>query len=168
MAMMPRPTAPIAGPGGVPTREWLDYLRELAGAGDVPGINRAIAELQRQVAALEQSGASGEVLGMGAIQSIGSLADGLVRLDLRELDNAGGGELLKILRDSYGRVAGTSAATTDDLAEGAANLYYTDQRVDDRIAAAGGTSGGEVIVADGISPPVMLTDEAETDFLHQG
>jgi len=110
MAMMPRPTAPIAGPGGLPTREWLDYLRDLAGAGDLSGINRAIAELQRQVAALEQSGASGEVLGMGAIQSIGSLADGLVRLDLRELEDAGGGELLKIVRDAYGRVAGTSSA----------------------------------------------------------
>lgn len=110
MAMMPRPTAPIAGPGGLPTREWLDYLRDLAGAGDLSGITRAIAELERQVAKLQQSGAAGEVLGIGAIQNIGSLADGLVRLDLRALPDAGGGELVNILRDGYGRVAGTSSA----------------------------------------------------------
>lgn len=32
----------------------------------------------------------------------------------------------------------------------------------------GGTASGEILVADGVSaPPVMLTDEAETDFLYQ-
>ena len=56
------------------------------------------------------------------------LADGLVRLDLRQIDDTGGGELLKILRDSYGRVAGTESATTDDLAEGGDSLYFTDER----------------------------------------
>jgi len=29
-------------------------------------------------------------------------------------------------------------------------------------------AGGEILVADGISPPVMLTDDGETDFLYQG
>lgn len=137
MAMMPRPTAPIAGPGGLPTREWLDYLRSLAGAGDLSGIERAIAELERQVTELQQSGSAGEVLGIGAVQNIGSLADGLVRLNLRELEDAGGGELLKILRDGYGRVAGTSAATTDDLPEGVINRYSGRVDVSDPTFASG-------------------------------
>lgn len=88
-------------------------------------------------------------------------------LSLAELPDAGGGALKKILRDDYGRIAGTSDPTTTDLPEGS-NLYYTDARVDARIAAAGGIQVGEVLVADGISPPEMLTDEAETDFLYQG
>lgn len=29
-------------------------------------------------------------------------------------------------------------------------------------------AGGEILVADGSSPPVMLTDDGETDFLYQG
>lgn len=149
MALMPRPTAPIAGPGGVPTREWLDYLRELAGAGDLSGINQAIAELRRQVAALEQSGASGEVLGMGAIQSIGSLADGLVRLDLRELEDAGGGELVKIARDSYGRVAGTSSAEAPQDGK-----QYA--RKDGDWEEVHGGGGGVLPMVNGETPPVLM------------
>lgn len=29
-------------------------------------------------------------------------------------------------------------------------------------------TGGEILVADGVSPPVMLTDDGESDFLYQG
>lgn len=84
---------------------------------------------------------------------------------LDEVPDAGGGTLQKTDVDGYGRVVGTSAATTDDLPEGS-NLYFTDARA---IAAVGGAGGGgEILVADGISPPVMLTNEAETDFLYQG
>lgn len=93
--------------------------------------------------------------------------DGVVTLGLANLPDAGGGALKKIMRDSFGRVAGTSDPTTTDLPEGS-NLYYTNARVDARIAAAGGLQIGEILVADGVSPPVMLTDEAETDFLYQG
>ncbi len=56
-------------------------------------------------------------------------------IGLAELANAGGGTLQKTLRDDYGRLAGTSAATTSDLAEGG-NLYFTDERADARAAAA--------------------------------
>lgn len=31
-----------------------------------------------------------------------------------------------------------------------------------------GLSGGEILVADGISPPSMLSDDPETDFIYQG
>lgn len=53
---------------------------------------------------------------------------GVVTVALAELADAGGGALLKFARDEYGRVAGTSAATTDDLTEGVTNLYFTDAR----------------------------------------
>ncbi|WP_313319529.1 tail fiber domain-containing protein [Stenotrophomonas sp.] len=54
---------------------------------------------------------------------------------LAELTDSGGGTLQKTLRDDYGRLAGTSEATTSDLAEGG-NLYYTNARADARAAVA--------------------------------
>ncbi|QWF19310.1 hypothetical protein [Lysobacter capsici] len=53
---------------------------------------------------------------------------GVTEIALAELADAGGGALLKVSRDDFGRVAGTSAATTDDLDEGVTNLYFTDAR----------------------------------------
>lgn len=47
---------------------------------------------------------------------------------LAELPDTGGGTLQKTSRDGYGRLTGTSDATTDDLDEGAAHLWYTDAR----------------------------------------
>jgi len=49
-------------------------------------------------------------------------------IGLADLPDAGGGALLKIVRDAKGRVSGTSDPTTDDLPEGAVNLYFTDER----------------------------------------
>ena len=56
-------------------------------------------------------------------------------IGLAELADAGGGALQKTLRDDYGRLAGTSVATTSDLSEGG-NLYFTDARADARASAA--------------------------------
>lgn len=54
-------------------------------------------------------------------------------LDLADLADSGTGTaLVKITRDAKGRISGTSAATTTDLAEGT-NLYFTDTRADARI-----------------------------------
>lgn len=57
-------------------------------------------------------------------------------IGLADVPDAGGGTLQKTLRDEFGRLAGTSAATTDDLDEGAGNLYFTDSRADARAAVA--------------------------------
>lgn len=51
-------------------------------------------------------------------------------------DSGVGAALVKITRDQYGRVEGTEAATTDDLTEGATNLYHTPERVRDVMGAA--------------------------------
>lgn len=62
-------------------------------------------------------------------------ATGVTDVALAGIDDTGvGAALVKITRDAYGRVAGTEAATTDDLPEGT-RLYYTQARADARVAA---------------------------------
>lgn len=58
----------------------------------------------------------------------GDASAGLPTIDLATVADAGGGALLRFVRDAWGRLSGTSAATTSDLAEGA-NLYFTAARV---------------------------------------
>lgn len=79
----------------------------------------------------QRSIAQGE--GIAVTNGDGVVGDPTVAL--AELANAGGGTLQKTARDGYGRLAGTSAATTTDLSEGV-NLYYTDARADARAAVA--------------------------------
>lgn len=63
-------------------------------------------------------------------------------LDLADLADSGTGTaLVKITRDSKGRISGTSAATTTDLTEGS-NLYFTDARADARITVQKGAANG--------------------------
>lgn len=69
-------------------------------------------------------------------------ADGVVTLGLADVPDGGGGTLQKTAFDAKGRKSGTSVATTDDLDEGTGNLYYTDVRVDARIAAQKGVANG--------------------------
>ncbi len=73
--------------------------------------------------------------GEGIAVTNGDGVDGNPTVALAELTNAGGGVLQKTARDGYGRMAGTSTATTDDLTEGG-NLYFTDGRADARAALA--------------------------------
>ncbi|GEM_PF-1118310 len=63
-------------------------------------------------------------------------------VSLEDLPDSGvGAALVKITRDAQGRIPGTQAASTTDLAEGA-NLYYTDARADARIALQKGQPNG--------------------------
>ncbi|MEQ7993849.1 hypothetical protein ABQW53_23300, partial [Xanthomonas hortorum pv. hederae] len=67
---------------------------------------------------------------------------GVTTLGLADLADSGAGAALrKITRDAKGRLSGTSAATTSDLAEGA-NLYHTTARVDARITLQKGQPNG--------------------------
>lgn len=91
--------------------------------------------------------------------------------------------------------AGFTDSTTSNLPEGT-NLYFSIERAQDAAASmlvdglhtgisftyddangrvnatvtggGGGGGAGEILVADGVSPPVMLTNESETDFLYAG
>lgn len=69
----------------------------------------------------------------------GDAVAGLPTISLADIDDAGGGTLRKFARDGKGRVSGTSAATTDDLTEGAANLYFTDVRAVEALDAVLGS-----------------------------
>lgn len=53
---------------------------------------------------------------------------GVTEIALATIPDGGAGTLQKTARDAYGRMTDTSAATTDDLAEGVTNLYFTDAR----------------------------------------
>lgn len=137
MASIPRPTAPIADMVGgriLVNREWFDYFRLRAESGDLAEINEELAELRKQIDDIDTS-SSGSIEGTQNIRVSGQLSDGVVVIDLEALEDTGGGTLQKTLRDDYGRLAGTSDATTTDLAEGN-NLYYTHERADARAAAA--------------------------------
>lgn len=76
----------------------------------------------------------------------GDASSGLPTLDLATVADAGGGALLRFVRDAWGRLSGTSAATTSDLAEGT-NLYFTAARVLATILAGLSTATNAVITA---------------------
>lgn len=134
-------------------KNWYQYLQSLG--DNIP----TSAEMEAQAAAAVAAVPATEVIirSTATTDVQGNQADGYF-VGLRALTDSGVGDaLVKITRDAYGRVAGTEAATTDALPEGKTNLYHTDAR------------RSEVLVADGMSaPPVMLTNEAEDDFIHQG
>lgn len=112
MASIPRPTAPIADMVGgriLVNREWFDYFRLRAESGDLTAINKELADLRKQIDDIDTTTA-GSIKGTQNIRVTGQLSDGLVQIDLAELPDQGGGELLNILRDSFGRVVGTSSA----------------------------------------------------------
>lgn len=56
-------------------------------------------------------------------------AGNAISADLTDVTPAGGGTLQKLAFDTKGRLSQSAAATTDDLAEGATALYFTDPRV---------------------------------------
>lgn len=76
----------------------------------------------------------------------GDASAGLPTLDLATVADAGGGALLRFVRDAWGRISGTSAATTADLTEGS-NLYFTAARVLATVLAGLSTATNAVITA---------------------
>lgn len=84
--LMPKPTEPIAGPGGLITRSWRDYLRRFAAATSLAEIWAAIDEIRAQLA---DSGAGSflasttQVLGRNSVQTTGMLAEGVVLVQLQ-------------------------------------------------------------------------------------
>lgn len=119
MASIPRPTAPIADMVGgriLVNREWFDYFRLRAESGDLTAINEELAALRKLI---EDAAAPAEasILGTANIRVSGQLSDGTVVIDLAELPDLGGGELLNIMRDEFGRITGSSRAALADLAD---------------------------------------------------
>lgn len=121
------------------------------------------------------------------IQGVGIAITNGNTIALRTLSDSGTGTFKLIDRDSYGRISGSADGDSDDVPEGATNLYFTAERVDDRVAAllvagdnvtldyddtantltVSATGGGssEILVT-GAAGPVALTTEDETDWLY--
>lgn len=132
-------------------------------AGDYPvTIWRRVMEVPANVKALaSQTGAGLYAIteaGSSATRTIeptagettvanGSGVAGNPKVGLADLPDTGGAALLKITRDGKGRVSGTSAATTDDLPEGAGNLYHTAARVRAAVLTGLSTATNAVITA---------------------
>lgn len=115
-------------------------------AAAISTIATALGSPDGSVDTIPEQSAAGFVIvsPSGTLSVIGTPASGSVAVALQRLEDSGVGDgLYKITRDGFGRVAGTEAATTDDLAEGS-NLYFTDERAQDAVAAmiAAGTHTG--------------------------
>lgn len=63
-------------------------------------------------------------------------ADGVTSFGLADLADSGAGTFKLITRDVKGRLSGTVNGDSDDVSEGSTNLYYTDERARDAMAAA--------------------------------
>lgn len=66
---------------------------------------------------------------------------GVTTFGLADVPDGGAGTLQKTAFDAKGRKTDTSAATTDDLAEGVTNLYFTDERAQDAVVRQTITNG---------------------------
>ncbi|PZS88133.1 hypothetical protein [Stenotrophomonas maltophilia] len=83
----------------------------------------------------------------------GTAAAGLPTISLSNLPDSGvGSALVKITRDANGRVAGTQAATTDDLPAGAGNKYFPEAPNDGNTYGRK-SLGWTVIPPGGFAPP---------------
>lgn len=124
---LPKVTEPIAGqwPVSVAWRGWLETLDRR-----VASISTTTPETPAQYVPELRAG--------DGLTLWNNLAPGNVAIMQLALlaDSGVGAGLVKITRDQYGRVEGTQAATTDDLTEGATNLYHTPERVRDVVGTA--------------------------------
>lgn len=111
-------------------------------SGD-PSLWELIVNVPANVTALQNAAGTGLFVvtgaGTGALRSIagtagqidvanGDAVAGPPTLSLADVADSGTGTLQKTAFDAKGRKTGTAAATTDDLAEGTANLYHTPER----------------------------------------
>lgn len=146
--MIPKPGHPIVE-GKQIDRYWYEALRRMADSslstGDVQGIvNEAISGI---------TSTQTIVYGSASVLVTGDASNGY-GVSLRPLNDSGTGTAIyKFTRDSFGRISGTESATTDDLPEGSSNLYYTDARVDARIALSGGVT---LPIVNGETPPQLM------------
>jgi len=96
-----------------------------------------------------------------------------IRADLTNVTVGSGGILKKYAFDAKGRLSAQSTATTDDLAEGVSNLYFTNQRVASALSAGPGITlntdmtTGVTTVADSSLILANLTDQALDNLTDQ-
>lgn len=88
---MPKPTEPVSDRTGLMTKTWRDFLSQLSGASSLAEVWDAINEIRQQ---LVDQGAgsflpsSTQIVGINSVQTFGTLADGMVRVQLQGDDPA--------------------------------------------------------------------------------
>lgn len=146
--MIPKQGHPIVD-GKLIDKYWYNALQELAASTLTEA---RVVELVQQNAPVAQA-ESVTITPTVGIDVAGNATDGYY-IGLRRLIDSGTGDAIyKFTRDDFGRVSGTESATTDDLPEGSSNLYYTDARVDARIALSGGVT---LPMVNGETPPQLM------------
>lgn len=153
--MIPKPSHPIVD-GKPIDRYWYDALSRIAAS------SLSLADVRAVVddAIAGVNGADIRLFESSTIEVNGNSVSGFA-ISLRPLADSGAGAALwKFTRDSFGRVEGTESATTDDLAEGVANLYHTDERAQDAVGAAisAGTGDGVALTYDDDGNAVNATN----------
>jgi hypothetical protein len=173
-------------------RRWLESLGSTASvtAEAISAIATALGSPDGSVANIpdQDAGVSFVINGGGSVAVTGTLESGVFSITLAN-DSGNPGATYYYGTDATG-AKGWHVLSTDGVPEGSTNLYFTNERardatgaalvagsgititVDDpgdtiTIAASSSGGGGEILVSDTNSaPPVMLTNEAEDDFIY--
>lgn len=153
------------------TAEYYRFLQRLSPTANVDAISAKVDKLAKEIA---KGGAflpsTTKLSGTDGIIVRGTLAQGAVTVSLADVEQDVGGILQRFAIDGKGRVVATAAATTDDLAEGDNNLYFSVMRVNEALEAGSGISivldGDKVSIAvTGL--PLFLVDEAGNQLVDE-
>ena len=153
--MIPKQGHPIVD-GKLIDKYWYNALQELAASTLTES---RVVELVQQNAPVAQAN-SVTITPTVGIDVAGNATDGYY-IGLRRLIDSGTGDAIwKFTRDDFGRVSGTESATTDDLSEGATNLYHTAERAQDAVGAAiaAGTGDGVTLSYDDAGNKIDATN----------
>ena len=118
----PGPRVPLLGRDGGVALAWQQFFRSLAQqaggvdlSDEIEAIARKLGSPDGSISGIPAQQATATVIGVGGVQSAGTLADGRVTLSLRALEDSGSGELVAIERDTFGRVSGTRQVLPSDI-----------------------------------------------------
>lgn len=153
--MIPKQGHPIVD-GKPIDKYWYNALQKLAASTITE--SRVVELIQENAPAVQDESVT--ITPTVGIDVAGNATDGYY-IGLRRLIDSGTGDAIwKFTRDDFGRVSGTESATTDDLAEGATNLYHTAERAQDAVGAAiaAGTGDGVTLTYDDAGNKVDATN----------
>jgi len=117
-SVLPSARAAAVDSQGAMTPQFFRFFQALsdaqagnASAADIAAINAQLAELQAEIDALPQSSGYPKLQATYPILSQGLLQNGFAKLALDQPGDTGTGSLLAFVKDAWGRITGTKAAT---------------------------------------------------------
>lgn len=115
---LPAARAPFVEQDGRPTPQFYRFIETLAtaqtgnaSASDIAAINAQLAALQAEIDALPESSGYPKLQVTYPILSQGLLQNGFAKLAMNQPGDSGTGSLLAFVKDAWGRIIGTKAAT---------------------------------------------------------